>query len=104
MHSSRTDTKYIVVRNGVYCSLAFLALGLARTVTGLTTPPCVVGVSTRLLCRCVSCRPLQGENLADPETGMKMTAAIQEKSGPATDEAIKRFDLDSSVSPALEFV
>ena len=35
---------------------------------------------------------------------MKMTAAIQEKSGPATDEAIKRFGLDSSVSPALEFV
>lgn len=33
---------------------------------------------------------------------MKMTAAVQEKSGPATDEAIKRFNLDSSVSPALE--
>ncbi|CAM9860296.1 unnamed protein product, partial [Hapterophycus canaliculatus] len=29
-------------------------------------------------------------------TAMKMTMAIQEKNGPATDEAIKRFNLDSS--------
>ena len=35
---------------------------------------------------------------------MKMTAAIQEKSGPATDEAIKRFNLDSTVSLALKSV
>lgn len=40
---------------------------------------------------------LQGENLASPETALKMSMAIQEKNGPATDEAIKRFNLDSTV-------
>eukprot|EP00903_Cladosiphon_okamuranus_P006211 g6105.t1 len=45
----------------------------------------------------------KGENLGDPETGMKMTAAIQERSGPATDEAIKPFNLDSTtIGPAME--
>ncbi|CAM9512994.1 unnamed protein product, partial [Scytosiphon promiscuus] len=42
-------------------------------------------------------------NLASPETAMKMTMAIQEKNGPATDEAIKRFNLDSTtIGPAME--
>ncbi|CAM9731956.1 unnamed protein product [Pylaiella littoralis] len=43
----------------------------------------------------------RGGNLADETTNMSMS--IQKKSGPATDEAIKRFNLDSTtVGPAIE--
>lgn len=85
------------------CPLASQALRLARTVTWLRHPAALsVLIPGCRKYRCVSCRPFQGENLADPETSMKMATAIQERSGPATDEAIKRFNLDSSVSPALE--
>lgn len=53
-------------------------------------------------CR-VLCRFFQGEDITNPETTMKMSMAIQEKNGPATDEAIKRFNLNSTVRPVPDF-
>lgn len=53
-------------------------------------------------CR-VFCRSFQGEDISNPETAMKMSMAIQERNGPATDEAIKRFNLNSTVRPVPDF-
>ncbi|CAM9284702.1 unnamed protein product [Ectocarpus sp. 6 AP-2014] len=45
----------------------------------------------------------KGGDVTNPETAMKMSMAIQEKSGPATDEAIKRFNLNSTtIGPAMD--
>lgn len=76
----------------------FVQPGLARTNTLLPSSSFTSPLNVR---PCTSYGSIQGGNLSDPKTGMEMTMSIQEKSGPATDEAIKRFNLDSTVRPTL---
>ena len=40
---------------------------------------------------------MQGKVLTDPNTSMEMTMLLQQRNGPATDAAIKPFNLDSTV-------
>lgn len=55
--------------------------------------PCLSWEST-----VISCRAVQGKSLTDPNTSMEMTVLLQQRNGPATDAAIKPFNLDSAVS------
>lgn len=86
------------LRQQFYFCLTFVQLGLARTNTLLSSS----GFTSPLNVRpCTSYGSVQGGSLSDPSTGMQLSVMIHEKSGPATDEAIKRFNLDSTVRPAL---
>lgn len=51
----------------------------------------------------LSCRRcgLQGKSPTNPSTAREMGLMLQMRNGPATDEAIKRFNLDSSVGYSL---
>lgn len=45
----------------------------------------------------------EGKSLTDPNTSMEMTMLLQQRNGPATDAAIKPFNLDSAtIGPAME--
>lgn len=67
--------------------------------TGVCNP--VEGISPICWIFCSFRCGLQGKSPTSPNTAREMGLMLQMRNGPATDEAIKRFNLDSSVGYSL---